>query len=175
MSISKALLRAAKIQEKIDELRSQLSGLLDQARAELAATPVDELAAPARHGRPKMLKSTRNPAAKGTKPTRRSVEKKAVSRGKTEGQIKTVRVVRARRRSPLTGQKRAASPTGPLSPAVIKVLQAKKQPMNVRDILEGLLTNGYQFNSPEPKKNLAARIYRLKGVKQVSSGLFGLA
>ena len=47
--------------------------------------------------------------------------------------------------------------------------------MNVKDILDGLTANGYQFNSAEPKKNLAARIYRLKGVKQVASGLFGLA
>ena len=44
--------------------------------------------------------------------------------------------------------------------------------MNVKDILDGLTANGYQFNTPEPKKNLAARIYRLKGVKQVAAGLF---
>ncbi len=47
--------------------------------------------------------------------------------------------------------------------------------MNVRDILDQLLANGYAFNAPEPKKNLAARIYRLKGVKQVSPGLFAHA
>ena len=35
-----------------------------------------------------------------------------------------------------------------------------------------LLADGYHFNSAEPKKNLAARIYRLNGVKQVSAGLF---
>ena len=44
--------------------------------------------------------------------------------------------------------------------------------MSVRDILYKLLDSGYHFNSSEPKKNLAARIYRLKGVKQVSTGLF---
>lgn len=174
MSLSKSLLRAAKIQEKIDELRSQLSGLLDQARAELAATPVEEFATPARHGKSKLLKRARNGVAKGTKKVRRPVEKKPVRREGTNGRSKPVRMLRAGRRSPLAGQKRAASPTGPLSPAVIKVLQARKQPMNVRDILDGLLSNGYQFNSAEPKKNLAARIYRLKGVKQVSAGLFGL-
>ena len=84
-------------------------------------------------------------------------------------------VARGRRRSPLKGVKRSTSPSGPLAPAVVQVLEAKKQPMNVKDILDGLTANGYQFNSSEPKKNLAPRIYRLKGVKQVASGLFGLA
>ena len=44
--------------------------------------------------------------------------------------------------------------------------------MSVSEILEGLNTNGYKFTSPEPKKNLFARIYRLKGVRQVGPGKF---
>ncbi len=47
--------------------------------------------------------------------------------------------------------------------------------MDVKSILDGLLAAGYQFNTSEPKKNLAARIYRLKGVKKVSKGLFASA
>ena len=46
--------------------------------------------------------------------------------------------------------------------------------MNVRDILAALFSSGYKFNSSEPQKNLAARIYRLSGVKQVGPGLFDL-
>ena len=88
------------------------------------------------------------------------------------GRAPAARAPKGRRLSPLKGVKRAASPSGPLAPAVVKVLEAKKQPMNVRDILDGLLASGYHFNSAEPKKNLAARIYRLNGVKQVSAGLF---
>ncbi len=42
--------------------------------------------------------------------------------------------------------------------------------MSVSEILEGLTANGYKFASREPKKNLFARIYRLKGVKQVGPG-----
>ena len=80
-----------------------------------------------------------------------------------------------RKRSPLLGVKRAASPSGPLAPAVVAVLKTRKKPMNVGDILSGLTANGYQFLSAEPKKNLAARIYRLKGVRQASAGLFALA
>jgi hypothetical protein len=69
--------------------------------------------------------------------------------------------------------RRSASPTGPLASAVVKVLKSKGSPMTVAEILDSLLSSGYKFTSPEPKKNLFARIYRLKGVKQVGPGRFG--
>jgi hypothetical protein len=47
--------------------------------------------------------------------------------------------------------------------------------MSVAEILDGLTKNGYKFASPEPKKNLFARIYRLKGVKQIGPGRFAAA
>jgi hypothetical protein len=68
--------------------------------------------------------------------------------------------------------RRSTSPTGPLAPAVVKVLKSQDSPMSVSEILDGLLSDGYKFASPEPKKNLFARIYRLKGVKQVGPGKF---
>jgi hypothetical protein len=68
--------------------------------------------------------------------------------------------------------RRSTSPSGPLAPAVVKVLKSRNSPMSVAEILDGLLSNGYKFASPEPKKNLFARIYRLKGVKQVGPGRF---
>jgi hypothetical protein len=71
-----------------------------------------------------------------------------------------------------SGGRRSTSPTGPLAPAVVKVLQSKDSPMSVSEILEGLMSTGYKFASPQPKKNLFARIYRLKGVKQVGPGKF---
>jgi hypothetical protein len=77
----------------------------------------------------------------------------------------TVPAVRSRGR-------KTTSPTGPLAPAVVKVLKAKNSPLSVSEILEGLTSNGYKFASAEPKKNLFARIYRLKGVKQVGPGKF---
>ncbi len=169
MSITTSLRRAAKLQEKIEGLREQLGSLLDKARAELASAPVEEIISPARRGRPKMKKSgpvrrsaatAKIPAIHGRKPA------------KIDGRSKAARANKARRQSPLKGIKRATSPSGPLAPAVVKVLASKKQPMNVRDILDGLNANGYHFNSTEPKKNLAARIYRLNGVKQVAAGLF---
>ena len=68
--------------------------------------------------------------------------------------------------------RRSTSSTGPLAPAVVQVLKSKESPMSVSEILDGLMSNGYKFASPEPKKNLFARIYRLKGVKQVGPGRF---
>jgi hypothetical protein len=68
--------------------------------------------------------------------------------------------------------RRSTSPTGPLAPAVVQVLKSKDSPMSVSEILTGLFTNGYKFASREPKKNLFARIYRLKGVKQIGPGRF---
>lgn len=71
--------------------------------------------------------------------------------------------------------RRSTSPSGPLAPAVVRVLKSRSGPMGVSEILEGLMKNGYKFNSPEPKKNLFARIYRLKGVRQVGPGQFAAA
>ena len=80
---------------------------------------------------------------------------------------------RGRKVTPVRGRgRRSTSPTGPLAPAVVQVLKSKNSPMSVSEILDGLLANGYRFASPEPKKNLFARIYRLKGVKQVGPGKF---
>ena len=71
--------------------------------------------------------------------------------------------------------RRAGLNSGPLAPAVVRVLKSRGAPMRVSEILDGLLANGYKFNSPEPKKNLFARIYRLRGVKQVGPGKFATA
>jgi hypothetical protein len=82
---------------------------------------------------------------------------------------------RSTRSAALNGRgrgRRSTSPSGPLAPAVVRVLKSRGAPMGVSDILDGLLANGYKFNSPEPKKNLFARIYRLKGVRQVGPGRF---
>ena len=168
MSITASLRQAAKLQERIEGLREQLAKVLDKARSELAATPAEEISITPRRGRPKMQKSVAGrrvvapklPAKRGRKPAQ------------ALGRPPVTRATKGRRHSPLKGVKRASSPSGPLAPAVVKVLATKKQPMNVRDILDGLLANGYHFNSAEPKKNLAARIYRLNGVRQVSAGLF---
>ena len=135
---------------------------------------VEEIEVPSRRpGRPKMFKS--NGRRRTGKPAAVASQAKPEKGGRTPKKAVLAGGRKGRKRSPLLGVKRAASPTGPLSPAVVAVLKAKRKPMNVGDILTGLNANGYQFNSAEPKKNLAARIYRLKGVKQAAPGLFELA
>ena len=174
MSISTSLRRAAKLQEKIEGLRVQLSQLLDRARSEVASSVEEEVTTTLRSpGRPKMFKS--NGRRHVGKPVPVGVRAKAQKVVRAPKTAVAVRGGKRRKRSPLLGVKRAASPSGPLAPAVVAVLKTKRSPMNVSDILNGLNANGYQFNSAEPKKNLAARIYRLKGVRQASAGLFELA
>jgi hypothetical protein len=124
---SSTLRKAAEIQERIEQLQTELDGLL---RNDSGQSPPPESA----------------PVA-------------------TRGQVRRAGVARGRGR-------RSTSPTGPLAPAVVQVLKSKNSPMSVSEILDGLLSNGYKFASPEPKKNLFARIYRLKGVKQVGPGKF---
>ena len=128
---SSTLRKASEIQERIEQLQTELGGLLQSEGGEQNSAPVSQ----------------------------------ASTAVVTQGRGKKVAPVRGRGR-------RSTSPTGPLAPAVVQVLKSKSSPMSVSEILDGLLSNGYKFASPEPKKNLFARIYRLKGVKQVGPGKF---
>ena len=128
---SSTLRKASEIQERIEQLQTELGGLLQSEGGEQNSAPVSQ----------------------------------ASTAVVTQGRGKRVAPVRGRGR-------RSTSPTGPLAPAVVQVLKSKNSPMSVSEILDGLLSNGYKFASPEPKKNLFARIYRLKGVKQVGPGKF---
>jgi hypothetical protein len=74
----------------------------------------------------------------------------------------------------LKGKTRPESPSGPLAPAVVSVLKKAGKPLPVNDILKGLAAARYQWTCADPKKNLYARIYRLKGVRRVKEGVFGL-
>jgi len=128
---SSTLRKAAEIQERIEQLQTELGGLLQSEGGE------------------------QNSAA--------------VSQASTA----VVTQERGKKVAPVPGRgRRSTSPTGPLAPAVVQVLKSRSSPMSVSEILDGLLGNGYKFASPEPKKNLFARIYRLKGVKQVGPGKF---
>ena len=128
---SSTLRKAAEIQERIEQLQTELGGLLQSEGGERNSAPVSQ----------------------------------ASTAVVTQG--------RGKRGAPVRGRgRRSTSPTGPLAPAVVQVLKSKSSPMSVSEILDGLLSNGYKFASPEPKKNLFARIYRLKGVKQVGPGKF---
>jgi hypothetical protein len=133
---SSTLRKAAELQEQIERLEEELSGLLqplhetDEAPVTTRSNPPTPAAAP----------------VKGRKPAAAQAQR---GRGR-----------------------RSTSPSGPLAPAVVNVLQARGAPMGVGEILETLLASGYPYRAADPKKNLFARIYRLKGVKQVGPGQF---
>ncbi len=180
MSLSTTLNQAVKLQERINGLRKQLSDLLNKARQEHASASGG--------GDPRRLATRRQSQRQSGEgcgaeagPRRREArqwQREPGGRERSAAKLPATRKGRgtaktnSRSRGSLAGRKRASSPSGPLAPAVVQVLQASGKPMRVADILEGLFKNGYTFSSPEPKKNLAARIYRLNGVKQVAGGLF---
>lgn len=181
MSISSTLRKAALLQEKIEELRGKLVALLTQARTEVETSPLPEFS-----GGSSLRRKSGRPASRGSLKSRhahsttRAMTTSKNGRPSAHGGGFRLNgrggMVGKRRVSPLKGKKRSASPSGPLAPAVVRVLGTNSsKPMSVREILDGLIVDGYKFTTTEPKKNLAARIYRLKGVKQVGEGLFAVS
>ena len=138
------LRRALDLQERIEDLQRELQGLLGK-NSSLAGFVSRTVAGPRRRGR---------------KPGRPA--KKAAKRG------------RKKRTSPFKGGKRPSSPSGPLAPAVHKVLKRAGGPMNVDAILQGLKQDKYVWKVSNPKANLAARVYTMPGVKKTGPGMCAL-
>ncbi|MBV9488697.1 MAG: hypothetical protein JO069_03105 [Verrucomicrobia bacterium] len=140
---SSTLRKAAELQEQIERLENDLRQLLDTDNAGGTAGGIGT-ATQREEGAQSATRGRRGSRAAAATPS---------SNGRGRG-------------------RRSTSPSGPLAPAVVKVLKSRGTPMSVAEILEGLNSSGYKFTSPEPKKNLFARIYRLKGVRQVGPGKF---
>jgi hypothetical protein len=155
------LRRALDLQERIEGLQRELSRLLGKnvSLAGLVSETVS-LSGPRRRGRKPGRKPGR-PAKKAAKPGRPA--KKVAKRGR-----------RKKRTSPFKGKKRPSSPSGPLAPAVHKVMKRAGGPMNVDAVLQGLKQDKYVWKVSNPKANLAARIYTMPGVKKVGPGMFAL-
>jgi len=137
------LRKAAEIQEKIEKLRADLDALLKNNSSN--GTPTVTVSEPVDEPGPSIRRR------RGRRPTSVATNNRRMSRSRG---------------------RRSTSPTGSLTPAVVNVLKTNGSPMSVPEIMDGLLSSGYKFASPEPKKNLFARIYRLDGVKQVGPGRF---
>ena len=148
------LRRALDLQERIEDLQRELQGLLGK-NSSLAGFVSRTVASPRRRGR-----KPGRPAKRGRKPGRPA--KKAAKRG------------RKKRTSPFKGRKRPSSPSGPLAPAVHKVLKRAGGPMNVDAILQGLKQDKYVWKVSNPKANLAARVYTMPGLKKTGPGMFAL-
>ena len=80
----------------------------------------------------------------------------------------------ARKRSSSRPRKKASPGKGTLTPAVQQVLAEKKGLIKAAAIYEALLAKGYKFTSPEPRKILGIRLYKMVGVQPVGNGLFRL-
>jgi hypothetical protein len=148
---SSVLRKAADVQEQIEQLESELNTLLEMGNSKDSGSQAGSAA-----DRGQNAKEGEQPIARGRRagrPAAVAVTATASSNGRSRG-------------------RRSTSPSGPLAPAVVKVLKTRSNPMSVAEILDGLNASGYKFTSPEPKKNLFARIYRLKGVRQVGPGRF---
>jgi hypothetical protein len=155
------LRRALDLQERIEGLQRELSRLLGKnvSLAGLVSETVS-LSGPRRRGR-KPGRPAKKAAKRGPKPGRPA--KKVAKRGR-----------RKKRTSPFKGKKRPSSPSGPLAPAVHKVMKRAGGPMNVDAVLQGLKQDKYVWKVSNPKANLAARIYTMPGVKKVGPGMFAL-
>lgn len=155
MTSADLLKRLPQIHSEIAALKAEFRRILDLLRGgvESALTAAATAVAPAKRGR----KRRGRKAAKAVAPAAKSAKAAKVTR---------------RRRSPLKGKKRPASPSGPLAPAVVAVLKSAGKSQSVNAVLEGLKKARYVFTAKDPKKNLAARIYKLAGVKQTGPGLF---
>lgn len=151
------LRRALDLQERIESLQGELTRLLGK---NVSLT-----------GFVSEIVSVTGPRRRGRKPGR--VAKKAAKPGRPAKKV-AKRGRRKKRTSPFKGQKRPSSPSGPLAPAVHKVMKRAGGPLNVNAVLQGLKLDKYVWKVSEPKKNLAARIYTMPGVKKVGPGMFAL-
>ena len=154
------LRRALDLQERIEGLQRELSRLLGK-NVSISGLVSETLgvSGPRRGGKPG--RPAKKAAKSGRKPGRPA--KKAAKPGR-----------RKKRTSPFKGKKRPSSPSGPLAPAVHKVMKRAGGPLNVDAVLQGLKQDKYVWKVSNPKANLAARIYTMPGVKKTGPGMFAL-
>ncbi|MFZ0436306.1 MAG: hypothetical protein WAL87_10110 [Chthoniobacterales bacterium] len=93
-------------------------------------------------------------------------------RGRPPGSGRKVTADGVPRSSKLAGRPRPASPSGPLAPAVVKVLQRYNRPMKVKEILIGLEQDGYVWTAKSPTQTLYVRIGKLAGVRKAGEGIY---
>ena len=93
-------------------------------------------------------------------------------RGRPPGSGRKIREGASSGNSPLAGRPRPRSISGPLAPAVVKVLERYNRPMKVTEILTGLEQDQYQWTAKSPKQTLYVRIGKLAGVKKAGDGLY---
>jgi len=144
---SLTLKKAMKIAAKIERLQQKLHELLGDT-LELPPATVTM--------KNQLLKVAQTPRRRGRPPG--SGRKQS-----TDGTPRT---------SKLAGRPRPASPSGPLAPAVVRVLHRYNRPMKVTEILIGLEQDNYIWTAKNPKQTLYVRIGKLAGVNKTGEGLY---
>jgi len=144
---SLSLKKGMKIAAKIERLQQKLHELLG-ATLELPPATVTM--------KNQLLEAAKTPGRRGRPP---GSGRKMLSDG-------------TRSLSKLAGRPRPASPSGPLAPAVVKVLQRYGRPMKVSEILIGLEHDNYVWTAKNPRQTLYVRIGKLAGVKKAEEGLY---
>ncbi len=156
-----SLKRALAIQEQIETLSAERDALLGDIQTEASARKPVAAAAPARRA---------VPTPRGRRGSRKL--KTAAAPVKAAPAAKAGK--KSSRRPPFAGKTRPTSPSGPLAPAVAKVIKRLGGTGKVSTIYAELLKDNYVFTSSNPKTSLNARIYRLKGIKPLGGGKFGI-
>ncbi len=144
---SLTLRKAVKIAAKIERLQEKLQTLLGDT---LELPPVVETM------KNQLLEVARIPRRRGRPP----------GSGRKLGEDGT------RAPSKLAGRPRPSSPSGPLAPAVVKVLQRYGRAMKVHEILIGLEHDAYIWTAKNPRQTLYVRIGKLAGVSKLAEGLY---
>lgn len=144
---SLTLRKATKIATKIERLQEKLHALLGDTLELPPATTIMTA---------QLLEVAKTPRRRGRPP----------GSGRKLGEDLT------RGPSKLAGRPRPASPSGPLAPAVVKVLQRYGRAMKVNEILIGLEHDHYFWTAKNPRQTLYVRIGKLAGVSKVGEGLY---
>jgi hypothetical protein len=141
------LLKATKIASKIERLQEKLHALLGDTLELPPATAI-------------MTKQLLE------------VAKIPRRRGRPPGSGRKLGADGIARPSKLAGRARPSSPSGPLAPAVVKVLQRYGRAMKVTEILIALEHDNYIWTAKNPRQTLYVRIGKLAGVSKVDEGLY---
>ena len=120
-------------------------------------------------------------ASKLAKTTKAAKPTKAIKPSKTAKVTKIASSVSKKlaKKSSAKGSKSKRKPyvfsaSGPLSDAVLKVLEETGVPMKVKEIFTSLEKQGYQWTNDQPLRQLYARIAKLPGAVRVGDGEYAL-
>ena len=119
--------------------------------------------------------TTSKKSAKPNKPSKPAkVAKEAKATKVTSTVLKKLAKKSSLKISKANAKTRAASPSGSLGDAILKVLEEKGLPMKVKEVFDALEKTGYQWTNDKPLRQLYARIAKLPGAIRVGNAEYAL-